>query len=219
MPAAFKWRADRSPILPAPTTSTRRPVRSPKICAARSTAAEAIDAELLATSVSVRTRLASANARGTRALQHRPERAGVERDGVRLLDLPEDLRLADDHRVERRGDAEQVAQRLVAVERVEVRAQARRQCALVDEEAMQRLDGRGVLDTGVELDAIAGRDDHRLADAGHGHQALERSRQQLAGEGDALAHLDGRGLRCDEADDAPARAQLRSRLRCRARSR
>ena len=82
----------------------------------------------------------------------------------------------------------------VAVDGVQMRAQVRRQLTLVDEEALQRLERGGVLDGSVELDAIAGRYNHRLADAGHADQAAQRIGQRVAGEGDPLAHLDGRGL-------------------------
>ena len=62
---------------------------------------------------------------GERAVTHRAERA-LERPGgdgrlVGLLDLPEDLRLAEHHRVEARRDAEHVLDRVVAALVVEIR--------------------------------------------------------------------------------------------------
>ena len=41
-------------------------------------------------------------------VRHGADRARRPREAVRLADLPEDLRLAEDHRVEARGDAEEV---------------------------------------------------------------------------------------------------------------
>ena len=62
---------------------------------------------------------------GEGALQERLERGGdgadLAGDGVGLLDLAEDLRLADDHGVERGGDAEEMADGLALAELVEVR--------------------------------------------------------------------------------------------------
>ena len=58
------------------------------------------------------------------ALEERFERGGdgadLAGDGVGLLDLAEDLRLADDHGVERAGDAEEMADGLAIAELVEV---------------------------------------------------------------------------------------------------
>ena len=58
--------------------------------------------------VSVRTRLATANARVTHRARVPLSAPAATRDLVGLLDLPEDLRLAEDHRVEARRDAEHV---------------------------------------------------------------------------------------------------------------
>ena len=57
------------------------------------------------------------------AMQHAPRRADGRGHRVLLLQLAEDLRLADDHRVEARGDAEEVAHGLAPVMHVEVRRQ------------------------------------------------------------------------------------------------
>ena len=62
---------------------------------------------------------------GEGALEQRIERGGdgadFARDGVGLLYLAEDLRLADDHGVERRRDAEEVADGFAVAELVQVR--------------------------------------------------------------------------------------------------
>ena len=54
-----------------------------------------------------------------RAMEHQPGGAGLGRLRVGDLELTEDLRLADDHRVEARADPEQMAHRVAAVEAVE----------------------------------------------------------------------------------------------------
>ena len=62
---------------------------------------------------------------GEGALQERLQRSGdgadLVGDGVGLLDLAEDLRLADDHGVQRTGDAEEMTDGLALTELVEVR--------------------------------------------------------------------------------------------------
>ncbi len=61
-PAESRWRAASSHISPAPMSITVLSVRSPRIFFASSTAAYETDTALLATRVSVRTRLATENA-------------------------------------------------------------------------------------------------------------------------------------------------------------
>jgi len=68
-----------------------------------------------ADAVSVRTRLATEKARW-RSGSSAEEMPGLTRDGVGLLDLPRILRLADDHGVERAGDAEEMADGLALAE-------------------------------------------------------------------------------------------------------
>ena len=54
--------------------------------------------------------------------------------------------------------------------------------------------GFGRLDGGEHLHAVAGGDDHAFADAGLSSQGAGGIRQLIAGDGDAFAQLDGRGL-------------------------
>ena len=58
--------------------------------------------------------------------QHRPGAAPTGGGLERVLHLPEDLRLADDERVETRGDAEQMLRGRLVAEREEVRQQSSR---------------------------------------------------------------------------------------------
>ena len=63
-PCAFKCCAVSFPISPAPTTTTVRPVRSPKIFLASEVAAKLIDTAPSDSAVSVRTRLPTVNDQG-----------------------------------------------------------------------------------------------------------------------------------------------------------
>ena len=121
---AAKWVATSSIISPAPTNSTLVWRRSSNSCEASRTAAAAMLIECAPISVDVRTSLATANERWNIWCSVRAERAGAVGLAHRLLHLAEDLRLAEDHRVEPAGDAEGVARRRRAFEHVGVRAQA-----------------------------------------------------------------------------------------------
>jgi hypothetical protein len=88
----------------------------------------------------------------------------------RVLHLPEDLRLADDERVERRGHAEEMADGVLLEMGAQVARDARR-AVLVGELGDDALDvARGggrvrigfALGDGVDLGAVAGRDAERL---------------------------------------------------------
>ena len=71
--------------------------------------AEATETALAPIAVSVRTRLATAKVDWNRRLSKAPERARLLRRAIGILELAEDLRLAEDHRVEPRGDGVRVA--------------------------------------------------------------------------------------------------------------
>ena len=79
----------------------------------------------------MRTRLPTANAAWNRRWVTRAGEAEVARRGVGRLHLTEDLRLADDQRVEAGGDAEEMARRVDAAVAVEVRRQPRRVEAVI----------------------------------------------------------------------------------------
>jgi hypothetical protein len=96
-------------ISPAPTTSTRRPARWPKIFLASATAAKLIDTAPSPSAVSVRTSLADVERPVEDLAEQRACRAAVRGRLEGVLHLPENLRLPDDDRVEPGGDAEQMA--------------------------------------------------------------------------------------------------------------
>ena len=100
-------------ISPAPTTSTRRPSSRPKILRASATAAKLTETAPSPSAVSVRTRLPTLNDQWNSLRQQRAGAAPLRRRLEGVLHLPEDLRLADDQRVESGRDPEQVPRRLV----------------------------------------------------------------------------------------------------------
>ena len=167
MPAtacAFRCSAVSLPISPAPMTSTRRPASCPKIFLARLTAAKLTDTAPSASAVSDRTRLPTPKAQWNRRLSSGPALSTVRRGRKRVLDLAEDLRLADNERVEAGGDAEQMARRVVVDMRVEMRSNAiGRQLVELGEKRDQILAAEvGVLARDVQLRAVARRDDDGL---------------------------------------------------------
>jgi len=71
--------------------------------------------------VSARTFLATVKGALEQCVERAGDGADLAGDGVGLFDLAEDLRLADDHGIERTGDAEEMADGLTLVKLVEVR--------------------------------------------------------------------------------------------------
>jgi hypothetical protein len=147
---------------------------------------------------------------GDAAREVAPERARRDRGVVRLLHLPQDLGLAEDHRVEARGDAEDVAHRFLAGALVEVVRELlrARRADLLPERLADRL--RRVLELAPlreadDLDAVARREEHRLLELGALGQAREELGEDLGAGGEALADVDRRGL-VREADDDDGQA-------------
>src|SRR5207302_104248 len=98
------------------------------------------------------------------AADHRARGLSLPREPQRLLDLCLDLRLPENHRVQPRGDAEEVAGCRTSLEAVEVRLELRRRHPGVLREAIEErllpgLAGRH----GIQLGAIAGAEEPRLA--------------------------------------------------------
>ena len=142
------------------------------------------------------------------ALQERFQRggdgAGLARDGVGLLDLAEDLRLADDHGVERAGDAEEMADGLALAELVEVRFEGGSGDGEVLVQEAEKVGGiavAGVVLNGDELDAVAGGEDEGFADSGLMGECARGVGEAGQGDGEALADLDGRGGVVDADQD------------------
>ena len=116
-----------------------------------------------------------------------------------LLHLADDLRFAEDHGVQTRGDAEGVAGGLFLLKGVDVGLEFRERHALlvrnVGEHRAAR--GLGILHGAVELRAVAGGEHGGFADAalGRGTEALDQVRDRRADlfgpEGHTLAHGDG----------------------------
>ena len=121
------------------------------------------------------------------------ERAGLLRDGGRLLHLAEDLRLAHHHRVQAGGHAEQMAQRLLLESADGVR---RRDWS---QRLQHVLACRPRIGHREDLDAVAGGDQHRLAHPGERLELPQARLDLFRWHGDLLAHRDGR-LLVREAD-------------------
>src|SRR5207248_5078067 len=121
--------------------------------------------------------------------EHRTGAALLARRLERVLHLPENLRLADDERVEPRGDAEQVRDRRAVAVLEQVRLERlRRELVILAEEPDQLLArARGVGRLDVDLRTVARRQHDRFA-----YRRLVREREQrradvAAGEVQPLA--------------------------------
>ena len=90
-----------------------------------------------------------------------PGASHLRRDAVRFLDLPENLRLAHDHRIEAGGHAVEMRRGFVAGLRIDVRRKlfARNAVKLREEVLNGTARGLGVVARHVQLDPIARRDD------------------------------------------------------------
>ena len=114
-----------------------------------------------------------------------PRTLDRRRGRKRVLDLAEDLRLADDERVEPGGDTEQVARGVVIDVRVEMRTNALgRQLVELGEKRDQVLAARvGVLACDVQLRAVARRDHNSLggmlAPSERPHRRLEAAAAEI----------------------------------------
>ena len=109
---------------------------------------------------------------------HGAREVEVARGGVRRLHLAEDLRLADDERVETGRHAEEMARRVDAAMAVDVLGQAGGvEAVVVAEKARDGVGGRVRVGDGVDLGPVTGRQDHRLgADPARGER-VERPRR------------------------------------------
>ena len=130
-------------------------------------------------------------------MEHQPDGRGLGRLRVGELQLAENLRLADDHRIEAGADAKQMAHRVAPVEVVQrIAERAALDLAIGGEEARDFILGaRGIRGDADDLDAIAGREQRGLADAGGLLEALQRGRD--FGLRDMRAARGPRPARCD----------------------
>ena len=124
-------------------------------------------------------------------------------DPQRVAGLAEDLALADDHRVEPGGDVEEVGDRAVVVVDVEVGHQRLgRLTGAVDEQAGDLLDAAvEAVDVGVDLEAVAGRDDGRLGDVLAGGDVGDQLGHAARVEREALEQWTRGGLVGDAHDE------------------
>ena len=134
--------------------------------------------------------------------QSGPDRSGRPAGAERVTDLAEDLRLAENERVEARCDATQVARDVLSRVHVEVVEQELARDAVRRRERIDELVAR-VVDTGgqsrVELDAVT-RLQHRVLEDG---RAALRAGTERA---DALAELDRSGAMAEPETDESVHA-------------
>ncbi len=116
-------------------------------------------------------------------------------EAVGLTHLPEDLRLANDHRVKPGRDPEQVVHGGVLVVHVQVLAQLGHVHAGAPGEHRRHLEHAAVeaVDVGVYLHPVARRQQHRLGDVLAAHQLVQHLRDVGSPDGDALQQADRHG--------------------------
>ena len=120
---------------------------------------------------------------------------------VGLLQLTEDLRLAEDHGIEPAGHAQGVPNRLWPLQRIEVAVEQLGIDRFELNQPVGELSLRWAVRREVELGAVAGREDDGLFGADGVPRALERRAELLAVERDLLANVDGRSLVAYAEDD------------------
>ncbi len=136
---------------------------------------------------------------GTGALGHRErlleqpvqvlaDGAVVARQRPGVLDLAQDLRLAQHHRVQPGGNAEQVAHRGGVAVLVQIALQV---AGVAFQPARQVL---AVLGHGIQFGAVAGGQQHGFGQLRRLPQRVHRARQRIAAEGRAFAQFHRRGL-------------------------
>ena len=128
-------------------------------------------------------------------VEHGARRARLARERVGLLDLREDLPLAEHERVEARGDAEQMADAVLVHVGIEIRVDVFLVAREVEKELLERREVvRRRLDDGVDLAAVAGREHDGLVHAVVVAEVREPLPHGALGDCELLAHRDGRRL-------------------------
>ncbi len=129
-------------------------------------------------------------------------RARLGGEVVEALQLAEDLRLADHHRVEARRHAEEMADGVAVVMDEEMLREGRRRDAALAREELADRPGYGIVvaPERERFDSIAGRDERRLLHAVDRREPRERRRQRAVLEREPLAQLDRRRVMV-QADD------------------
>ena len=136
--------------------------------------------------------------------QHRAG-AVVFRGGLKgVLDLPEDLRLADDDRIETGGHAEQVPDGSLVVVREQMRREGRRrQVVILAQERRHFLARpRRIVADDVDLRPVARRQHDRLGRGRPQRERLDGRAEVATREVEPLTQLDGRSpMTYTEEDD------------------
>lgn len=138
-----------------------------------------------------------------------PDGAGLTRHGVGGLELAENLRLAQHHRVKPAGDAHHVPNRVLLAVHVGAGAQFVDTQAMIVGQPLQHFIAAQLILLQVQLAAVAGREDRCLAAGCQPTQLLQRLDQLLRGESNALAHLYRGGLVVDTEGDKGHAGSLR----------
>ena len=126
-----------------------------------------------------------------------------EGEFVGLLELPENFRLADDHRIEAAGDLEKMMQAVRFGERVKFIAERAFEGVLRDEKFFQGRKRRFGRERrgGVNFHAVARRENRRLGGDAGVAQCLERGGNFFAGKRKTLAQFQRRRAMAQADDD------------------
>ena len=144
-------------------------------------------------------------------MQRRPHRLARLREREGVLHLPEDLRLADHHGIQARGHAERVADRVVLGMDIEDGLDGCRVHAALPAQMAERGGARLARHLGdaVDLDAIARRQHHGLAQRAATHEVAQDLADLVLVGRQLLAQLDRRVLVAqpcsEERHQAPCR--------------
>ncbi len=144
--------------------------------------------------VSVRTRLPTLNDRVSTCSSRPPTAPSVFGDRVGALELPQYLRLADDHGIETCGDAKEMPDGLPRFQVIKMALEVGSGVLPASEKTLddrQRLDVIGRCQG--DLDPVAGREDHRLRSA-EVLQFVQRVGQFGFAESQLFAKVNGSGL-------------------------
>lgn len=135
--------------------------------------------------------LGGGEAAGEQSIQSMPDMAVLERERVGLLELAQDLGLADHHGVEARRDAQQVAHHGVAGEPVKTAVEFGARHVPIAAQPVD--DGRVIIGSEVDFGAVAGGQQYQLLHGGLRTQIGQRPRHIACGIGNAFTHRHGGG--------------------------
>jgi hypothetical protein len=188
-----EMRAQSSIISARADEGARSARRSSGKCAPRAAlAAEAIDTVLAPISVSLRTVFATENVRWKKLVEHEAQRPRSFRAAHGLLELPEDLRLAEHHRIETARDAECVLTACASGKAIQVRFEVLGAHAVIVREPRNGI--ARLIGAAVDLRAVARRDDRSFLDALLRDEIAQGLHQAFGVENHPLAHIERRGL-------------------------